>query len=282
MSDVQEATVPKSEVETIDYPFLKLEFDGPLAVMTLNDPDRLNAMGEDMGDSIARAITELSKPRRRCRALLITATGRGFCAGANLMGSRKAIADGTNTLPAISRVETLFHPLLRRLHTLPIPLIVGVNGLAIGIGLGVTLAADYVVASDAAWFQAPFKNLASAPDSALTWLLPRAIGPARAKRVLMRAERVDAKSALDWGMISEVAPAESFAERTRTVAMEFANDATLALSEIKKLINNAQRIDINTAMEAEAEAVGRTSRTKDNVAAIKVFGTKNKAIFTGE
>lgn len=282
MSDVQQTGTAASGLETIDYPFLRLQFDGPLAIATLNDPDRLNAMGEEMGESLGRALTELSKPRRRCRALLIVGEGRAFCAGANLMGNRKAIAEGTNIIPAIGRLESLFHPVLRRLHGLPIPVIAGVNGLAIGIGFGVALAADYIVASDAAWFQAPFKNLASAPDSALTWLLPRIVGPARTKRIMMRAERVDARTALDWGMISEVSPAENFAARAREVATEFANDATIALGEIKKLINSAPRIDIHSAMEAETDAVSRTSRTKDNVAAIKVFGTKNKPVFTGE
>lgn len=198
------------------------------------------------------------------------------------MGSRKALSDGSNKLSTIGGTETLFHPLLRRFHAVPIPLIVGVNGLAIGIGLGLTLAADYAVAADGAWFQAPFKNLASASDSALAWLLPRIIGPIRTKRILMRAERIDAATALEWGVLSEVVPATEMAARARTVAIEFANDATIALGEIKQLINNSPRCDIHSAFEAESAAVARTSRTKDNVAAIKVFATKTKPVFTGE
>ena len=269
--------------ETIDYGTITLAFEGPLATITLNDPERLNAMGEDMGEAIIVALNEIGKPRRRCRAVLITATGRGFCAGVNLMGNRKAIAEGTSKLPPLGRVETLFHPMLRKLHAQRIPVIAGVNGLAIGIGVGLALAADYIVAADSAWFQVPFKNLASAPDSGTTWLLPQAIGPARAKRMLMRAERVDATTAESWGMISEVVPADQLAARAREVAMEFANDPTIALGEIKALINAAARTDMHTAMEAEAAAVSITSRTKDNVAAIKVFGKKGeKPVFTGE
>ena len=272
-----------TEVETLEFPFLTLQFEGPLATILLNDAERLNAMGEEMGESIIWALAEIAKPRRRCRAVLITATGRGFCAGVNLMGARKALADGTNKLPPLGRVETLFHPMLRKLHALQIPLIAGVNGLAIGIGVGMALAADYIVAADSAWFQVPFKNLASAPDSGTTWLLPQAIGPARTKRMLMRAERVDATTAESWGMISEVVPAEQLAARAKEVAMEFANDPTIALSEIKKLINNAPYVNMHGAMEAEAAAVAVTSRTKDNVAAIRVFGKKGeKPVFTGE
>ena len=269
-------------IETIDYPFVRLEFDGPLAIMTLNDPDRLNAMGTDMGESIATVLNEIAKPRRKCRALMITGEGRGFCAGVNLMGNRKALEGGTVKLPALSGVETFFHPLLRRLHAVTIPVIAAPNGPAVGIGLGMCLAADYVIASDKAWFQAPFKNLASATDSGLGWLLSRNIGILRTKRILMRAERIDAATALDWGMVSEVAPAESFAVRAREVAREIANDATIALSEIKQIVGLAQRIDLHSAFESEALAVGRTSRTKDNVAAIRVFGSKEKPVFSGE
>lgn len=271
-----------SPPEIIEYPFVRLEFDGPLAIITLNDPDRLNAMGFEMGESIAAALTEVAKPRRRCRALMITGEGRAFCAGVNLMGSRKALADGTNKLPAMSGVETFFHPLLRRIHSVPIPVIAAPNGLAVGIGFGICLAADHVIASDKAWFQAPFKNLASATDSGLGWLLSRNIGMLRTKRILMRAERIDAATALDWGMVSEVAAADEFAARAREVATEFANDATIALSEIKQIINGAQRVDLHSAFEMEAQAVARTSRTKDNVAAIKVFGSKERPTFTGE
>jgi 2-(1,2-epoxy-1,2-dihydrophenyl)acetyl-CoA isomerase len=268
--------------EVIEYPFVRLEFDGPLAIMTLNDPERLNAMGMEMGESLAIALNEIAKPRRKCRALLITGEGRAFCAGVNLMGSRKALDDGTNKLPVLGGVETFFHPLLRRLHAVTIPVIAAPNGLAVGIGLGMCLAADYVVASDKAWFQAPFKNLASATDSGLGWLLSRNIGILRTKRMLMRAERVDAVTALDWGMVCEVAPADGFAVRAREVAMDIANDATIALSEIKQIVNLAQRIDLHSALESEAQAVARTSRTKDNVAAIRVFGSKEKPTFTGE
>lgn len=268
--------------ERIDYTGVRLEFAGPLATITLADPDRLNAMGEDMATSLALALAEIAKPRRRSRAVLVTGEGRAFCAGANLAGNRKAIAAGTNRIAPISGTETVFHPMLRRFHALPIPLVVAVNGLAIGIGFGLALAGDYVIASDKAWFQTPFKNLASAPDSGIAWLLPRIVGPIRAKRMLMRAERIDAQTAHDWGMVSEVVAAEDLAARAREVATEFANDATIALGEIKKLIADGARSDLHSAFEAETMAVSRTSRTRDNVAAIKVFASKTKPVFTGE
>ncbi len=269
-------------VERIEYSAIRLEFEGPLATITLADPNRLNAMGEDMAQELAQALGEIAKPRRRCRAVLLTGEGRAFCAGVNLMGSRKAVSEGKGSIDPIAKVESLFHPLLRRFHALPIPMVVGLNGLSIGIGVGLTLAADYTVASQSAWFQIPFKNLASASDSGLGWLLPRAIGMVRAKRMMMRAERINAATAYDWGLVSELVAPEDFVARAREVAWEFANDATLALGEIKRLNNDGARTDLHSAFEAESAAVARTSRTRDNVAAIKVFGTKTKPAFTGE
>lgn len=268
--------------ETISYETVRLEFDGPLAILTLAAPKSLNAIGEAMALEIAAAISEVAKPRRKCRALLITGEGRAFSAGVNLMAKRQQVMEGTRTMEAIGGAESLFHPMLRRIHRLPIPVISGVNGLAIGIGLGLALTADHVVAAESAWFQTPFRNLASAPDSGLTWLLPRMIGTLRAKRMLMRAEKVDAATALDWGLVSEVQPDEGFAEAARAIAMEFANGATVALGEIKTLIANGMRSDLHSAFEAESASVERTARTKDNVAAVKLFALKSLPIFTGE
>ncbi|HMO75620.1 MAG TPA: enoyl-CoA hydratase-related protein [Sphingopyxis sp.] len=271
-----------ADIETIDYIFVRLEFDGALAIVTLNDPDRLNAMGDDMATSLAAALAEIVKPRRRCRAVLLTGEGRAFCAGYNLMVNRQTIASGKSTILPLGGAETLYHPMLRRLHGLPIPLIAGVNGLAIGIGLGVALAADHIVMAEDAWFQTPFAKLASAPDSGLSWLLPRAIGVPRAKRMLMRAERIDAATALEWGLVGETVPTGQLRARALEVAREFAGGATIALGEIKALIADGLRQDLHSGFEAEARAVGRTARTKDNLAAVRVFASKEKPVFTGE
>ena len=162
--------------ETIIYEGLTLRFDAALATLTLNDPDRLNALSAAMALGVIEALTELSKPRRGVRALLIRGEGRGFCAGANLAAEARAVTRGQGKAPAINAVETAFHPMLRRLHALPVPVIAAVNGPCLGIGLGLALAADHIIASEAAYFQAPFRNLASASDSGLTWLLPRLVG----------------------------------------------------------------------------------------------------------
>ena len=269
-------------IEAIDYSTVRLEFEGPLGTLTLNRPKSLNALSEATALDIATALTEVLKPRRKCRALLITGEGRAFSAGVDLMDKRAAVLAGTARMDVITGAESIFHPMLRRIHRLPIPVISGVNGLAVGIGLGLALTADYVVAAENAWFQTPFATLASAPDSGLTWLLPRMIGTLRAKRMLMRAEKIDAPTALDWGLISQVLPEEGFAAGAKDIAMQMANGATVALGEIKQLIATGLRTDLHSAFEAEVAAVERTARTKDNLAAVRVFASKTVPDFTGE
>jgi 2-(1,2-epoxy-1,2-dihydrophenyl)acetyl-CoA isomerase len=127
----------------------------------------------------------------------------------------------------------------------------------------------------------PFRNLASSLDSGLSWLLPRAIGIARARQMILRATRVDAATALAWGLIAETAPPADFRDAARRVAQEFAEGPTVALGVMRRLVLDADRRSFDEQLEAELRGVAVTSRTKDNVAAISNFGSKTKPAFTG-
>lgn len=267
-------------METIDYEKIRLELDGALATIRLVDPDRLNALTAPMAEALLAALQELAKPRRGVRALLITGEGRGFCAGVNLAGRSKE-TQGAKNLPLLSAVESLFHPLIRRIRDLEIPVVAAINGPCVGIGLAMALLADYVVASSDAYFLVPFRNLGSCTDSGLSWLLPRVVGPVRARQMIMRAERVPAAKALDWGMINEVVAPEALAAAGQTLAAEFAAGPTVAIGLMKTLVSNASDVSFDQQLEAEARGVARTSRTKDNNAALRVFGTKEKPVFIG-
>jgi 2-(1,2-epoxy-1,2-dihydrophenyl)acetyl-CoA isomerase len=270
-------------METIDYGTSHLAVEGSLATLTLNDPGRLNAIDESMANGLLAGLAEVSKPRRRIRCLLLTGAGRAFCAGANLLATAKQLDQKDPGQPRVlDAVQTLFHPLLRKFHALPIPVVAAIGGPCVGIGIGLALTADYIIASQAAYFLVPFRKLASAPDSALTWLLPRVVGLQRARQMILRGERLSAEAARDWGLVNEIASAEQFEPRARAVAEEFADGPTLALGEMRGLIRDGLRLEIDSAMEAEVRAVARTSRTKDNVAAMKLFGTKEPPKFTGE
>jgi 2-(1,2-epoxy-1,2-dihydrophenyl)acetyl-CoA isomerase len=266
--------------EVLHFDKIQLELDGGLAILTLNDADRLNAITPNMALGISAALMEIAKPRRAVRALMITGAGRGFCAGVNLAGQAKA-AEAASNLPALGAVESLFHPLVRKVREVRVPVVAAVNGPCVGIGLVFALLSDIVIAAEDAYFLVPFRNLASSTDSGLSWLLPRTVGPLRARQMILRAERVPAAKALEWGLATAVAPKETFAAEARAIADEFAAGPTVALARMRRLVFDSFEQGFDAHLEAEARGVAETSRTKDNLAALKVFGTKTKPEFTG-
>ncbi|MDB5583883.1 MAG: enoyl-CoA hydratase/isomerase family protein [Bradyrhizobium sp.] len=268
--------------EIIAYDRARLEIDGPLATFWFDDPDKLNALSAGMVEALYAAIIEIAKPRRRIRCLMITGEGRAFSAGANL-SSGAARAERTRAEPpVIQSVAGVFHPLLRRIRDLEIPLVVAVNGPCVGFGFAITLLADYVIASDKAFFLVPFATLASCTDSGITWLLPRAIGTARARAMIMRAERLPADRALDWGMINRVVPQDDLRAESRKIADEFASGPTVALGIMRQLFQHGPELTLDQHLELENRGVARTARTRDNTIAIMNFGRKEKPAFAGE
>lgn len=267
-------------METMDFGRIRLEIEGQLAIIRLNDPERLNALTLEMADGLALALLEIAKPRRGIRCLLLTGEGRGFCAGLNLAGKAREI-EGSANLPALGAVETRIHPLIRRFRDVEIPIVAAINGPCVGIGFSLMLLSDYVIVSDSAYFLVPFRNLASCTDSGLSWLLPRAVGVARAGQLILRADRLPAEKALDWGLVNEVVTSASLNDAARKVADEFATGPTVALSLMKGLIRDAGNQALDSHLEAEARGVARSSRTKDNNAAIRAFGSKQPPEFVG-
>ena len=277
-------TEAADERETIRFDNVRLEIEGPLATIWLDDPNRLNALSAQMVEALFGALIEIAKPRRKIRCVMVTGEGRGFCAGANLaaVGEKGNAGDQRAEPPAFAALEGAFHPLIRRFRDIEIPVVAAVNGPCVGIGLALALLSDHIVASDKAYFLVPFVSLASSTDSGLTWLLPRAIGPARARTMVMQAKRVSAETALEWGMIHEVVPMEGFRDAARAVALDYTNGPTVALGVMRQLFQRGADRSLDEQLEAELKGVMKTARTKDNLSAIMAFGKKAKPSFNGE
>jgi 2-(1,2-epoxy-1,2-dihydrophenyl)acetyl-CoA isomerase len=268
--------------EIITYDNARLEIEGPLATFWFDDQEKLNALNPGMVEALYAALIEVQKPRRRIRCLMITGEGRAFSAGANLSSGAAKAERKRAEPPVIQSVAGVFHPLVRRLRDLEIPIVAAVNGPCVGFGVAIALLADYLIVSEKAFFLVPFATLASGTDSGITWLLPRAIGTARARAMIMRAERLPADKALEWGAANEVATVDEFREAARRVALEYANGPTIALGVMRELFQRGPELTLDEHLEMEVRGVAATCRTKDNTAAIMNFGKKERPVFTGE
>jgi 2-(1,2-epoxy-1,2-dihydrophenyl)acetyl-CoA isomerase len=166
-------------------------------MITLNRPQRLNAFNEAMHRALRHALAE-AEDDADCRALLLTGSGRGFCAGQDL-NDRLAKSGETQVLGGA--LEAYYNPLIRKLRALPFPVIAAVNGIAAGAGANVALACDIVLAARSASFVQTFAKIGLVPDCGGTWLLPRLVGPARARALAFTAEPLSAERAEAWGLI---------------------------------------------------------------------------------
>src|SRR4051794_9868699 len=162
--------------------------------ITLNRPDRLNAPQPEMADAIIAALDD-AQADEACRAVLLTGAGRGFCAGQDLTAIAGADPDD------IADLLDAYHPVIEKIRELPLPVVAAVNGVAAGAGCNLALACDIVIAAQSASFVQAFARIGLVPDCGGTWFLPRLVGTARARALMMLADPVPAATAAEWGMI---------------------------------------------------------------------------------
>ena len=205
------------------YQTILLDIENDVAQLTLNRPDVLNALNAQMRAELADAV---KFAQTRARVLVITGAGRAFCAGQDLGVGNVANLDLERTL----RDE--YEPLLNHIYECPIPTIAAVNGVAAGAGANLALAADVVIASDAARFVQAFARIGLLPDAGGTFWLPRQVGFARAMGAALFAEPVSAQQAVEWGMIWEAVPDEGFAAHWQARAAQLAAGPTQTFARI--------------------------------------------------
>jgi len=252
---------------------IKLDVNNGLAVITLNRPDKLNALTALMKKELLFALRKINSQQSGVRALLITGAGRGFCPGADL---------GEGVVDSGSDLIDSYHPVLLEISALEIPVICAVNGVAAGAGMSIAISGDIVIAAESATFLQAFINIGLVPDAGSTFILPRLIGQARAKAMMMLGEKVSAKTAYEWGMIHDVVPDEELQEKAMKIAQRLANGPTIALSSIRKLINSSQTSSYSEQLQNEALMQRKASQTKDCVEGVTAFIQKRKAAFTGQ
>ena len=236
-----------------DDDMIRLTREGPIAILTLNRPESLNSL------SLAGVKALLARLRAiaaddSVRALVLTGTGRGFCAGWQLDGENgvPGLPDESIGVRQAHLMAEYFDPLIQALHDLPQPSVAAVNGVAAGMGVSIALAADIVIAADEASFVLTFApKLGLVPDLGASWKLPRLIGWARAQAITMLGERVGAAQAAQWGMIWRALPGNELQLTSLQLAQRLADAPAGVCREVRHTLAAAQLNDLPAQMDHE-------------------------------
>jgi 2-(1,2-epoxy-1,2-dihydrophenyl)acetyl-CoA isomerase len=246
-------------------------------VVTLNRPAQLNAFSEAMHQALKRALAEAEEDGD-CRALLLTGAGRAFCSGQDL---RERISKDGKTTVLGNSLETYYNPLVRKLRALPFPVVAAVNGVAAGAGANIALACDIVLAARSATFIQAFVKIGLVPDSGGTWILPRLIGPARARGLALTGEPLPAEKAEAWGLIWRMVEDLELMAEAHRLCVHFSEAPTVALALIKRVLDESWSSDFDTQLDLERETQREASLTPDYTEGVRAFLEKRPPRFSG-
>src|SRR5216684_2179928 len=250
-----------------------------VATITLNRPDKLNAFTTELHRELAAALDAIEGDGS-IRAVLLTGAGRGFCAGQDL-GERAAVMAAGGKIEGGKALETWYNPLVRRLRRLEKPVVCAVNGVAAGAGANIALACDIVLAARSASFVQAFAKIGLVPDCGGTWILPRLLGPARARALALTGEPLPAEKAEAWGLIWRAVDDAALMSEAHGLCAAFAAAPTVALALTKRLIDESWGNDLDTQLDLERESQREASLTPDCAEGVRAFLGKRPPVFTG-
>ena len=256
-----------------------VEAAGRIAILRLNDPKTLNAISPRMIGGLSQALAHIEAAGQGFRCAILTGTGRGFCSGANLTTTGPDDILGQGDLGRVLR--GCYYPVLRQMRDFKMPLLVAVNGPALGFGLSLALMGDIVLAARAAFFQLTFSRIGLVPDGGAPWLLPRIIGMARTKELVILAERLGAEKALEWGLINQVHDEDKLMEASLALARELTERPTATLSLIRRAYWDSLDNSYEEQLELEAGLQTEAGKTGDFVEGVMAFREKRPPVFKG-
>ncbi|MGI9322699.1 MAG: enoyl-CoA hydratase/isomerase family protein [Pseudomonadales bacterium] len=256
-----------SSYETILY-----EVEGNLATITLNRPDSLNGIVNQMMRELYECLQHVAADQE-IRALLFTGAGKGFCPGADLKASTSGVKQEPNR-------KEYFH-ISTLLHEMPKVTIAGINGACAGAGFGWACACDLRYATERASFNSAFLGVAISGDMGGPWLLPRIVGAGKARELFFMSEKFKAAEAERIGLVNKVFPDDAFRAEVKAIAQKLSKSAPLAISEMKKNFVNAEGMPLRDYIELETERHSRTGASQDTKEAFKAFVEKREAVFQG-
>jgi 2-(1,2-epoxy-1,2-dihydrophenyl)acetyl-CoA isomerase len=251
--------------------------DAGVMTLTMNRPEVLNALNPAMLDGLSAALA-VAKADDSVRALILTGAGRGFCAGADL----GAASMRTGEHDVAQGLRESYHPIVLAMRQLPKPIVAAVNGSAAGAGMSLALACDVVLAGESASFLQAFTKIGLVPDCGSTWFLPRLVGDIRARAMVMLAEKIPARDALQYGLVWKVYADEALAAEAKRCAAHLATMPTRAYALVKQALTHSAANGLADQLEVEALMQAQAFRTDDFREGVAAFVQKRPPRFTGE
>jgi 2-(1,2-epoxy-1,2-dihydrophenyl)acetyl-CoA isomerase len=260
----------------MDFQFIKYEVREGVAVVTLNRPDVYNALNDGITYELQEALKAVAK-EVTVRVVVLTGEGKAFCSGQDL----KAVS-GQEKRSFIDSLRKRYNPIIRAIRNLPKPVLCRLNGVAAGAGCSLALACDMIIAAEEATLIEVFINIGLVPDSGSAYFLPRLVGMAKAFELCATGSKINAKEALELGLVNKVVPLNQLDDALKEYTDYFAKAPTRAIGLIKKMLTKSATSTLDEMLEYEAycqEIAGQTFDYKEGVAA---FLEKRKPLFEGK
>ncbi len=250
--------------------------DAGVLTLTLNRPERYNAISVSLQEALGRAVRRAAA-EDECRVVLLTGAGKGFCAGADL--TDRTIKPGESRPDLGESLDKRYNPLIRAMRKLPKPIVCAVNGAAAGAGANLALACDIVLAAKSAKFLQAFARIGLVPDAGGTWILPRLVGDARARALMMLADPIGAEEAEAWGMIYRAVDDDQLMGAAHEIAERLAAGPTRAYGLMKRAFAASFDNNLDAQLDLERDLQREAGATDEFVEGMRAFLEKRPANF---
>ncbi len=252
-----------------------IEQQGDVTLLRLNDPATMNAVTEDVAQTLRRALEAAGQTSR---AIVLAGGERAFCSGAKLTGASTMGQPGHDVGDGLERS---YNPLMRTIRDLPIPFVTAVRGAAAGIGASLAMSGDIIVAGRSAYFLEAFARIGLVPDGGATWMLTRAVGRVRAMEMMLLAEKVPAETAHDWGLVTRVVEDEAVEDSAMEIAARLAAGPSRALGLIRRAAWEALETSFDDALARERTFQREAGSHPDFLEGVAAFKEKRPPRFGG-